>query len=184
MLDCNGVMIDQYHKLNMGCAMADDYKKHQGDNHQASDNQAPYPVSRLAPSIELVDLAQQIAHADNMLTTQTEGKLRVIAEQIRRLQEAAKDVLEEAQQAQQLHRAKCNFKRIPGKTYHLYQQTNGELMFSMLSPREWGGTPPHQFLGSYRLENDMSWKEVDESSSPTHQEQELERLLLQLRNKD
>ncbi len=161
--------------------MSSDYKKHQGENHQQGENQSPYPVSRLAPSIELVDLAQQIAHADNMLATQTEGKLRVIAEQIRRLQEAAKEVLEEAQQAQLLHRAKCHFKRIPGKVYHLYQQANGELVFSMLSPKEWGGVPPHQFKGTYRLENDMSWQLVDELSA-TPNENEVERLLQQLKN--
>ena len=163
--------------------MSSDYKKHQGDNHQASESQSPYPVSRLAPSIELVDLAQQIAHADNMLATQTEGKLRVIAEQIHRLQEAAKVVLEEAQQAQQLHRAKCNFKRIPGKVYHLYQQQSGEMLFSMLSPSEWGGAPPHTFMGSYRLENDMGWSEVAASQQQSPQEQALEQLLISLREK-
>lgn len=161
--------------------MSSDYKKHQGDNHQVSENQSPYPVSRLAPSIELVDLAQQIAHADNMVATQTEGKLRVIAEQIRRLQDAAKEVLEEAQQAQRLHRAKCNFKRIPGKVYHLYQSHNGELMFSMLSPSEWGGSAPHTFIASYRLENDMSWSEVKEAEQSSSNEQEMERLLTQLK---
>jgi hypothetical protein len=27
----------------------------------------------------------------------------------------------------------------------------------MLSPDDWGGRPPHPFVGSYRLEADMSW---------------------------
>ncbi|OOZ41039.1 hypothetical protein BOW53_05855 [Solemya pervernicosa gill symbiont] len=30
----------------------------------------------------------------------------------------------------------------------------------MLSPQEWG-EPPHAYLGSYRLENDMSWTAVE-----------------------
>lgn len=163
----------------------DNYKKHQGDNHQSGGNQSPYPVSRLAPSIELVDLAKQIAHADNMLTTQTEGKLKVIADQIQRLQAAARDVLEEAQHAQSLHRAHCNFKRIPGRIYHLYQQSDGTLLFSMLSPEEWGGTPPYTFKGSYRLENDMSWCEMGvQSDEQVQQEQALQQLLSQFKKGD
>ena len=27
----------------------------------------------------------------------------------------------------------------------------------MLSPQDYGGKAPHEFLGSYRLEPDMSW---------------------------
>ncbi len=161
--------------------MVDGYKKHQGDNHQESGNQSPYPVSRLAPSIELVDLAKEIAHADNMLTTQTEGKLRVIAEQIHHLQAAAREVMEATQKAQILHRARCNFKRIPGKIYHLYEKTDGELLFSMLSSEEWGGNPPYQYKGSYRLENDMSWCEVRQLDEQQPYEQELQRLLKDVR---
>jgi hypothetical protein len=56
-----------------------------------------------------------------------------------------------------MHQARCGFKRQPGKTYHLYRQQDGTRYLSMLSPAEWGGTPPHVHLGAYRLENDMSW---------------------------
>jgi hypothetical protein len=44
--------------------------------------------------------------------------------------------------------------------YHLYRDGNGSLYFSMLSPEEWGGNPPHGFEGSYRVEVDMSFTPV------------------------
>ncbi len=35
----------------------------------------------------------------------------------------------------------------------------------MLSPEEWGGSPPHAFEGSYRLEVDMTWTPADEAEA-------------------
>jgi len=113
--------------------------KHQGPEHAA-----PYPVSRMAPAIELVDLAKEIAQADNMLTQIAHGKLGVIAEQIKVLQSQARTILEETERSHRLHNAHCSFKKIPGRFYHLYQKENGAEYFSMLSPVEWNNHPPHQ----------------------------------------
>lgn len=137
-------------------------KRHSGENHSASDNSAPYPVSRMAPATELVDLAQEIAEADKMLGSVTHGKLKVIAEQMKALQQEARSILESSARDQQLHRARCNFKRQPGNIYHLYRKPDESLYFSMLAPEEWGGEPPHCFVGSYRLESDMSWTPAEE----------------------
>jgi hypothetical protein len=71
-------------------------------------------------------------------------------------------VLDEAARAARLHRARCNFRKVPGHVYHLYRRGEDDLYFSMLSPAEWGGHPPHPFEGSYRLENDQSFTRVDE----------------------
>lgn len=151
--------------------------RHQGENHSGADNSAPYPVSRMAPATELVDMAREIAAADSMLGNVTHGKLKVIAEQIRHLQEEANRVLQQARRDQGLHRAKCNFKRQPGKVYHLYSRSNGSLYFSLLSPQEWGGVPPHPHAGSYRLENDMSWTLVCAGDAGIDEETLLMRLL-------
>jgi len=137
-------------------------KKYSGDNHQGADRTAPYPVSRMAPATELVDLAREIAEADQMLGNVVHGKLKVIAEQMKTLQQEAKAILESTARDQQLHRARCNFKRQPGKIYHLYCKDDGTRYFSMLSPQEWGDKPPHAFIGSYRLESDMSWTPLEE----------------------
>ncbi len=145
----------------------DNQKKYDGKQvHQGADHCSPYPVSRLAPAIELVDLAKEVAQASQMLTGVATGKLRVIADQMRILQEEAKNVLEATQRDQDLHRVPCHFKRQPGRFYHLYCKDNDERYFSMLSPQEWGAQPPHEFLGSYRLETDMSWTPATEAESP------------------
>ena len=150
---------------------------HQGENHQGPDYTAPYPVSRMAPSFEIVDLAREIAHADKQITQHTNSKLKVIAEQIKQLQNQAKAILEQAQQDQILHRAKCNFTRKPGKIYHLYEKPDGTHYFSMLSPQEWSGSVPHPYQGSYRLEPDMSWTPAEMLSDVDAEKILLERLM-------
>ena len=64
---------------------------------------APYGLSRMAPAFELVNLAEQIQKADETLGMMTGGKLGVIAEQIRRLQEKAHSILEKARRDAELH---------------------------------------------------------------------------------
>lgn len=120
-----------------------------------------YPVSRLAPPFELVDLAKDIAKADDMLSVQTNGKLRLLADQIRNLQEEAYKILEETRKNQELHRAECNLQKKVGHTYHLYEKMEGTLYFSLISPSEWGDRLKDVYQGSYRLEHDMSWTEIE-----------------------
>ena len=129
----------------------------QGLLHPGDARSAPYPVSRLAPAFDGGELAAEVARAEAMLSARSGAKLRVIADQIRLLQQEARKVLADAREEQMLTRAQCSFKRIPGKTYHLYQRASGGAFFSMLSPDDWGGASPHPFLGSYRLEADYSW---------------------------
>ena len=159
--------------------MSSNYKKHEGKGtvHSGHSRSAPYPVSRLGASVDLVDLVQQIATADSHINTRVSSKLQVIADQIRHLQAEARQVLESAQRDQELHRAQCNFKRIPGRTYHLYYRPDGSTYFSMLGPEDWGNKPPHQFKGSYRLENDMSWTSADQIDQPDDSRELVRRLL-------
>jgi hypothetical protein len=125
--------------------------------HRGPDHSSPYPVSRLAPAFHGGELAEEVARAEAMLSARTGAKLRVIADQIKALQREARKVLDEAREEQALNQAQCAFKRIPGKTYHLYRKAAGQTFFSMLSPADWGGRAPHEHLGSYRLEVDYSW---------------------------
>lgn len=139
-----------------------DEKRYDGPAHAA-----PYGLSRLAPAYDLVDVAAQIQKADETLATMTGGKLAVIAEQIALLQEQARVLLERARRDADLHRARCNFEKKPGRTYHLYRKEDGVLWFSLLAPEEWT-TAQHTFEGSYRLELDMSFTrvDVDEAAAP------------------
>ena len=131
--------------------------KNAGSREPVPERASPYPLSRLAPKFDLVNAAREIADADARLSETTHGKLAVILEQVRFLQAQAQAIVEEARASRDLHRAECKFKRVPGRTYHLYRRPNGALYFSMLSPAEWGGSPPHSFEGSFRLEADMTY---------------------------
>jgi hypothetical protein len=122
---------------------------------------APYALSRMAPSFSLVDVASEIQKADAMLTTVTGGKLGLIADQIRHLQEQARAILERAQRDAELHRARCRFEKKAGGVYHLYLKDDGERWFSLMGPDEWIRPQPQTFEGSYRLEADMSFTRVD-----------------------
>jgi hypothetical protein len=152
-------------------------KKHQGKSHGGPNRSSPYPLSRLAPAISLVDVARQIEQADRMVNARVSAKLQVIADQIKALQEEARAVLAEARHDQELHHARCHFQRRPGQIYHLYRQQDGSLYFSMLSPDDWRGSPPHAFQGSYRLETDMSWTPLADLDRPDNTRALLERLL-------
>ncbi len=139
----------------------DDLQRHDGPDHSS-----PYPVSRLAAPIDLVDTAREIQAAGQAVGNRTNAKLSVIVKQIRALQEEARAVLEADRRDMDLHRARCNFQRRPGVIYHLYRREDGELYFSMLAPEEWRDGPPHAFQGSYRLEADLSWTPVEELGEP------------------
>lgn len=139
--------------------MADDdaLARDSGPRFRGPAHRSPYPVSRLAPTHDLVDTARQIAEADQIIGTVVHGKLEVIAEQIRALQEQARRILDQARDNASLHRARCNFQKKVGHTYHLYERPDGASYLSMLSPDDWGSGCPHVFVGSFRLEADMSW---------------------------
>jgi hypothetical protein len=123
---------------------------------------APYPLSRMAPAYDLVNVAAQIQAADQTLATMTGGKLGLIAEQIARLQEQARALLDKARRDAELHRAQCSFEKKPGGTYHLYRKTaDGALWFSRLGPDEWITPQPQTFEGTFRLELDMSFTRLD-----------------------
>ncbi|HVJ90834.1 MAG TPA: DUF2452 domain-containing protein [Labilithrix sp.] len=127
---------------------------------------APYPLSRTAPSFDLVDIAAQIQRADQTLATMTGGKLGVIAEQIARLQAQARRLLEKSQRDAELHRVTCNFEKKPGSEIHLYRRTNGERWFSRLAPDEWVTKQEQTFEGTFRLELDMSFTRIDIPEEP------------------
>ncbi|MEJ2692563.1 MAG: DUF2452 domain-containing protein [Candidatus Thiodiazotropha sp.] len=131
-----------------------------------TDHASSYPVSRLAPAFDLVDLAKEIALADEMLANRAGAKLQVITEQVRLLQQQAQAILQQTQRDQQLHRAKCNFQKKPGQSYHLYRDNGGRFILSLLSPDDWRDNPPNAFEGSFRLESDRSWTPLESLRTP------------------
>lgn len=117
------------------------------------------PSRTLDPPIRLVDRAREIELADSSLRSHTEGKLDLILKQIRSLQEEARSILEKAERDAALHRVKCAFEKRIGQTIYLYEKEEGRY-FSLLSPDDWNGSPPHTFIGAYSLNGDQSFTEV------------------------
>jgi len=121
-------------------------------------------AAAVAPKHEdLTQLASSIQTADSHIVSCAHGKLTQIARQIQALQKQAQIVLEKAQLDQELSHAACNFKKLPGKTYHLYKkETTDSKYWSMLSLDDFGGAPPGGsiFLGSYKMEADLSFTKV------------------------
>jgi hypothetical protein len=150
----------------------DEQPPKQGGQHPFSgpSRAAPYALSRLSGPVSLVEVAREIEHADAFIASTTNAQLRLIAEQLAALRREAERLLEQARINAELHRVEARFVRHPGKTYHLYERANDsagtgtELRYwSLLAPADWGGRPPHRFLGSYRLESDQSWTAVGPS---------------------
>uniref|UniRef100_A0A3B3WUM8 DUF2452 domain-containing protein n=1 Tax=Poecilia mexicana TaxID=48701 RepID=A0A3B3WUM8_9TELE len=121
-----------------------------------------YQTNRVGDPMDLVALAEQVQKGDDFIKANACNKLTVIADQIRYLQEQAKKVLEEAKRDADLHHAACNIVKKPGNMYYLYQRPSGQKYFSIISPKEWGPSCPHPFLGAFKLQHDMSWTPVDE----------------------
>uniref|UniRef100_A0A2K5IJQ4 DUF2452 domain-containing protein n=1 Tax=Colobus angolensis palliatus TaxID=336983 RepID=A0A2K5IJQ4_COLAP len=95
--------------------------------------------------------------ADEFIRANATNKLAVIAEQIQHLQEQARKVLEDAHRDADLHHVACNMVKKPGNIYYLYKRESGQQYFSIISPKEWGTSCPHDFLGAYKLQHDLSW---------------------------
>ncbi|XP_036888451.1 uncharacterized protein C1orf50 homolog [Sturnira hondurensis] len=118
---------------------------------------SPYHTHRAGDPLDLVALAEQVQKADEFVRANATSKLTVIAEQIQHLQEQARKVLEDARRDADLHHAACNIVKKPGNIYYLYKRESGQQYFSIISPKEWGTSCPHDFLGAYKLQHDLSW---------------------------
>jgi len=121
-----------------------------------------YQTMRAGDPMDLVALASQVQKGDDFIKANACNKLTVIADQIRYLQEQARKALEEAKRDADLHHAACNIVKKPGNMYYLYERPSGQKYFSIISPKEWGASCPHTFIGAFKLQFDMSWTPVDD----------------------
>jgi hypothetical protein len=115
--------------------------KYKAENQRGPAHRSPYPVSRRAPFIDLVATARSIAEADDALSIQAAGKLRLLAERMEALPEQARQILLQTEQSRELPRVPCAFRKIPGHAYHLYRRSDGSTFFSMIASAEWNAAP-------------------------------------------
>ncbi|XP_069171493.1 uncharacterized protein C1orf50 homolog isoform X5 [Procambarus clarkii] len=117
----------------------------------------PYRTNKV-DSLDLVELATEI-------------------QKVRFLQEQARKVLQEAKENADLHHIPCNFVKKPGNIYHIYRRQSGQKYFSIINPKEWGSTCPHEYLGSYRLEHDHSWTPENKMEARSNDQKMIDKLL-------
>ena len=142
--------------------MSDSNRKYSGDNFDGAHHASPYPVSRLGAPVSLVDMARAIESASAKVALRTNAQLEVIVEQMKTLQERAREIIEQASRDVDLIHAECRFQRVPGRIYHLYERADGHRFFSMLGPDDYGRSGPSGFVASFRYEHDESWTRLDE----------------------
>lgn len=120
-----------------------------------------YPTSTLDPPFSLVDIAKEIEQSEDLIKINVKGKLELILKQIKQLKEEAREIIKKAYEDIELHKVKCNFTKIPEQPIYLYKKEDGELYFSRLSPEDWNGNPPDEYIGTYALTIDRSFKKLD-----------------------
>ncbi|XP_030319586.1 uncharacterized protein C1orf50 homolog isoform X2 [Calypte anna] len=135
-------------------------------------------AARVGDPGDLVALARQVQQADDFIRANACNKLAVIAQQIQYLQEQARKILDEASRDADLNHVACNLVKKPGNIYYMYRRESGQRYFSILSPKEWG-TSPHEFVGAYKLQHDMSWTPFEEIERRDAEMKVLDKLLSQ-----
>lgn len=129
--------------------------------HEGPQQATPYPQSRLSPPISPTDLTTVNESSVQLVKMGLEGKLNLIAEQVKGLQRLGERLIMEAQNSIDMHNIPCSIAKKPGDVLHLYSRSDGSHFLSIIDPGEWGGMFTLEFHGSYRLEHDMSWVRVD-----------------------
>jgi hypothetical protein len=56
-----------------------------------------------------------------------------------------------------IYETKYNFQPILGEVYHIYRGKDNDSFLSLINPNEWG----REYLGSYRLNTNGTWEEID-----------------------
>ena len=103
--------------------------------------------------LQQVSIIQSIQRNSNNYS-----KLKVLFKQLENIKAEIQNVILESIETENLQKVKCNFKKIPGKNYYLYQRSNNDCFFSMLSPEEWKNN--HIFLGEYFYDFDHNFQKV------------------------
>lgn len=86
------------------------------------------------------------------------SKLKILFKQMQNIKNEIEEVIKESIETENLEKIKCNFKKITGKNYFLYQKPNNDLFFSMLSPKEWNSK--NLFIAEYFYDYDHTLQKI------------------------
>lgn len=86
------------------------------------------------------------------------SKLKVLFKQMENIKKEIEEIVKESIETENLEKINCNFKKIPGKNYFLYQKPDNEFFFSMLSPKEWNSN--NIFINEYFYDYDHTFQKI------------------------
>lgn len=108
------------------------------------------------PNLELLEQDKIIKAVQR--NSNNYSKLKILFKQMQNIKNEIEEVIKESVETENLEKIKCNFKKIPGKNYFLYQKPNNEFFFSMLSPKEWNSK--NLFICEYFYDYDHTLQKV------------------------
>ena len=81
--------------------------------------------------------------------------------ELHNLNSLKRGILNQAKKNFTLNNAQCSFRKTTNKTYHLFQKVDTNIEYlSIISKNEWGPDFKDKYIGSYRLNNDLTWEEI------------------------
>ncbi len=117
----------------------------------------PYAHERGGATIRPVDKGKITGLAMSAMYEQTDMQLDQIKAQIELLARQANEIQNRMTISEQIYAAEINIDPIIGRTYHLYNRSNGQPVMSLVSPAEWGPNPPYEFVATMKLLGDHTW---------------------------
>lgn len=89
----------------------------------------------------------------------TYSKLELIAKQIEFLKNEALNIINNHELNNDLTCLKCNFRKVPGTYYYVYENENNEKILSLIGPHEWSNY--HKFITKVYYDYDYQFYKVD-----------------------
>lgn len=121
----------------------------------------PYAHHMGSAIIKPIDKGRVKGLAMSAMYEQTEEQLIQIKDQVELLVRQAQAIHDRISISELIYKADCGFVPIPNKEYYLYKKSEDKSTISMVSPKEWGKTPPYEYLATVRLLSDSTWKILD-----------------------
>lgn len=113
---------------------------------------------------EMVNIRNNESKEYNVLTNirsnyATYSKLEIIAKQIDFLKNEALSILSNHDLNSNLKEIKCNFRKVPGTYYYVYENEKNEKILSLIGPDEWNNY--HKFVTKVYYDYDYQFYKVD-----------------------
>jgi hypothetical protein len=137
-----------------------------------SENPNPISVDKITDTPHLLPYAHHVGSAIikpldkgktkgvamKAMYQQTETQLLQIKEQVETLIKLAQAIHDRINLSEQIYKADCGFKPLPGNTYFLYEKKDISWLISMIAPKEWGSKMPYKYLATIELLADSTWR--------------------------